>query len=202
MGILDEDVARVREATDLVALAGEHIALKRVGRRVVGLCPFHTEKSPSFSINPENGCVVLLRLPEERRRDHVRPRGRASRLRRKRSSGSRRAPASRSATTTCRSPKERKRKQRLHDAVAGAIDVLPRAAARGAERGQRAPLPAQPRLRRRRRAPVLARILARRLRRAEPSPPERRSSRARTSSTPASRFVNRRRSSRTRSAAG
>jgi DNA primase len=41
MGILDEDVARVRDATDLVALAGEHLALKRVGRRFVGLCPFH-----------------------------------------------------------------------------------------------------------------------------------------------------------------
>src|SRR6266516_4519655 len=55
MGILDDDVARVREATDLVALAGEHIDLKRVGRRFMGLCPFHTEKTPSFSINPELG---------------------------------------------------------------------------------------------------------------------------------------------------
>jgi DNA primase len=55
MGILDEDVARVRDATDLVALAGEHIALKRVGRNVSGLCPFHQEKSPSFSISPDKG---------------------------------------------------------------------------------------------------------------------------------------------------
>lgn len=53
MGILDDDVARVRESTDLVALAGEHMALKRVGRRFMGLCPFHNEKTPSFSINPE-----------------------------------------------------------------------------------------------------------------------------------------------------
>src|SRR3712207_401824 len=55
MGILDEDVARVREATDLVELAREHLALRRVGRRYVGLCPFHAEKSPSFTINPELG---------------------------------------------------------------------------------------------------------------------------------------------------
>jgi len=55
MGILDEDVARVRESTDLVALASEHIAVKRVGQRWMGLCPFHSEKSPSFSINPSLG---------------------------------------------------------------------------------------------------------------------------------------------------
>jgi DNA primase len=53
VGILDEDVVKVRDATDLVALAGEHLALKRVGNRMMGLCPFHSEKSPSFSINPE-----------------------------------------------------------------------------------------------------------------------------------------------------
>jgi DNA primase len=55
MGILDEDVIRVRDSTDLVALASEHLALKRVGKRFMGLCPFHAEKTPSFSINPEMG---------------------------------------------------------------------------------------------------------------------------------------------------
>src|SRR5437763_15447211 len=55
MGILAEDVARVRAATDFVQVAGEHIALKRVGRRWVGLCPFHAEKTPSFSVNAEEG---------------------------------------------------------------------------------------------------------------------------------------------------
>jgi DNA primase len=55
MGILPEDVARVRAASDLVAIAAEHIALKRVGRQFQGLCPFHAEKSPSFSVNPQLG---------------------------------------------------------------------------------------------------------------------------------------------------
>lgn len=55
MGIVAEDIARVREATDFVAVASEHIALKRVGRQWVGLCPFHAEKSPSFGISAEQG---------------------------------------------------------------------------------------------------------------------------------------------------
>ncbi|HZU71885.1 MAG TPA: DNA primase [Acidimicrobiales bacterium] len=55
MAIADEDVARVRAATDFVALATEHIALRRQGQRWVGLCPFHAEKTPSFSINAEEG---------------------------------------------------------------------------------------------------------------------------------------------------
>ncbi len=55
MGIVAEDIARVREATDLVALVSRHLALKRVGASWMGLCPFHGEKSPSFSVSAEKG---------------------------------------------------------------------------------------------------------------------------------------------------
>ena len=55
MGIVDEDVARVRESTDVVAVVSEYTQLKRVGLRWQGLCPFHAEKSPSFSVNVEDG---------------------------------------------------------------------------------------------------------------------------------------------------
>lgn len=60
MGILDEDVQRVREATDIVDLVREHVALRRVGRRFSGLCPFHQEKTPSFSVNAEMGVFHCL----------------------------------------------------------------------------------------------------------------------------------------------
>lgn len=55
MGIVDEDIARVREATDIVAVVSGYTQLKRVGQRWTGLCPFHNEKSPSFSVNQAEG---------------------------------------------------------------------------------------------------------------------------------------------------
>ena len=55
VGIPDEEIAQVRSATDIVALISEHTLLKKVGRRWSGLCPFHTEKTPSFSVNAEDG---------------------------------------------------------------------------------------------------------------------------------------------------
>jgi DNA primase len=55
MGIPDEDVAAVRAATDIVALIGEYTPLKRSGTRFQGLCPFHSEKTPSFSVNEAEG---------------------------------------------------------------------------------------------------------------------------------------------------
>ncbi len=64
MGILDDDVVQVREATDIVGLIGERLALKRAGRRFVGLCPFHAEKSPSFSVNPELGLYYCFGCQE------------------------------------------------------------------------------------------------------------------------------------------
>ena len=55
MGIVDEDVIRVRESADIVAIVSEYQPLRRVGTGWTGLCPFHPEKSPSFSVNAEKG---------------------------------------------------------------------------------------------------------------------------------------------------
>lgn len=49
----DDKIAEIRERTDIVALIGEYVALKRAGAQFKGLCPFHAEKSPSFHVHPE-----------------------------------------------------------------------------------------------------------------------------------------------------
>ena len=55
MGIRDDDIARVRATTDIVALIGEYVQLKQVGQRYRGLCPFHAEKTGSFYVNAVDG---------------------------------------------------------------------------------------------------------------------------------------------------
>ena len=52
-GIPEEIVDEIRQRTDLVGLAGEYLKLDRRGKNMVGLCPFHNEKTPSFTVSPE-----------------------------------------------------------------------------------------------------------------------------------------------------
>jgi DNA primase len=51
----EEKIEEVRQRADIVEVIGEHVRLKRTGRNFVGLCPFHQEKTPSFSVNAERG---------------------------------------------------------------------------------------------------------------------------------------------------
>jgi DNA primase len=51
MGIHEEDIATVRATSDIVAIVSQYTPLRRVGRQWTGLCPFHSEKTPSFSVS-------------------------------------------------------------------------------------------------------------------------------------------------------
>lgn len=50
-----DQVAEVKQKTDIVALIGSYVSLKKMGRHHKGLCPFHAEKTPSFLVNEELG---------------------------------------------------------------------------------------------------------------------------------------------------
>lgn len=51
--ISPETIEQVRQATDIVQIIGDYVRLKKKGRRYVALCPFHTEKTPSFSVSQD-----------------------------------------------------------------------------------------------------------------------------------------------------
>ncbi|MBI3193946.1 MAG: DNA primase, partial [Ignavibacteriae bacterium] len=48
-----DKIEEVRLATDIIELIGSHVQLKRRGKNYTGLCPFHVEKTPSFSVSSE-----------------------------------------------------------------------------------------------------------------------------------------------------
>ncbi|MEA1981384.1 MAG: CHC2 zinc finger domain-containing protein, partial [candidate division Zixibacteria bacterium] len=51
--IPQETIEQIREATDIVQLIGEYLRLKKRGRNAIALCPFHTEKTPSFNVSSD-----------------------------------------------------------------------------------------------------------------------------------------------------
>lgn len=60
----EEQIEEVRSKSDIVQIIGRYVNLKRTGSSYVGLCPFHSEKSPSFNVSPSRqmykcfGCGV------------------------------------------------------------------------------------------------------------------------------------------------
>jgi len=51
----DDSVRQVKEAADIVEIIGEHVNLKKAGANYKGRCPFHSEKTPSFTVNRARG---------------------------------------------------------------------------------------------------------------------------------------------------
>ncbi len=46
-------IDRIRESTDIVDIISRYVAIKKQGRNYKGICPFHTEKTPSFTVSPD-----------------------------------------------------------------------------------------------------------------------------------------------------
>lgn len=51
----NELIAQIKDANDIVSVVSEHVALKKKGQNYWGCCPFHNEKTASFSVSPEKG---------------------------------------------------------------------------------------------------------------------------------------------------
>jgi DNA primase len=55
VAIVEEDLEQLRASLSISEVIQQYIALRRVGRNWVGLCPFHAERSPSFNVREETG---------------------------------------------------------------------------------------------------------------------------------------------------
>lgn len=55
MAIPEEVINEIKYRNDIESVMAPYVSLKRRGKNLVGLCPFHNEKTPSFTVYPENG---------------------------------------------------------------------------------------------------------------------------------------------------
>ena len=51
--IPDEKITAIKNACDIVDIVSECVSLRRAGANFLGLCPFHAEKTPSFTVSPD-----------------------------------------------------------------------------------------------------------------------------------------------------
>lgn len=51
--IPEEKVEQVRSAVNIADFIGQYVQLKKAGKNLFGLCPFHEERTPSFSVNEQ-----------------------------------------------------------------------------------------------------------------------------------------------------
>ncbi|MFP4382566.1 MAG: DNA primase [Spirochaetia bacterium] len=60
MRIPEDVIDKITETIDIVSIVGEYVNLKKTGKNYTGLCPFHTEKTPSFNVTPEKNAYYCF----------------------------------------------------------------------------------------------------------------------------------------------
>ena len=55
-----DDIDNLIEQTDIVSLVSKYVKLEKRGKNYLGLCPFHNEKTPSFSVSLIKKCITAL----------------------------------------------------------------------------------------------------------------------------------------------
>ena len=58
--VSEETIERIRNTADIYDIVAQYVDLKKRGRNYFGLCPFHSEKTPSFSVAPDNKYIIVL----------------------------------------------------------------------------------------------------------------------------------------------
>jgi DNA primase len=53
MAIAEQTIQQVKDYTEIVEVIGRYVELRKRGRNYIGLCPFHGERSPSFTVSPD-----------------------------------------------------------------------------------------------------------------------------------------------------
>jgi len=48
-----EKISEIQRAINIIDIVSDHVTLKQSGKNFLGLCPFHQEKTPSFTVNEE-----------------------------------------------------------------------------------------------------------------------------------------------------
>lgn len=71
MALPDSFIQELISRNDIESVVSSYVRMKRRGRNLVGLCPFHGEKTPSFTLYPDTESFYCFGAEREWRRDHL-----------------------------------------------------------------------------------------------------------------------------------